>query len=63
MAAAIRWTSSTSIAIASGTCTSRTAISTAANRAREQGLGYLAAVRSQLFCELGSGVVDFRRRH
>ena len=31
----------------------------AANRAREQGLGYLAAVRSQLFCELGSGVVDF----
>ena len=31
----------------------------AATRAREQGLGYLAAVRSQLFCELGSGVVDF----
>jgi len=31
----------------------------AANLAREQGLGYLAAVRSQLFCELGSGVVDF----
>ena len=31
----------------------------AANQAREQGLGYLAAVRSQLFCELGSGVVDF----
>jgi transaldolase len=29
----------------------------AANLAREQGLGYLAAVRSQLFCELGSGVV------
>jgi inosose dehydratase len=27
--------------------------------AREQGLGYLAAVRSQLFCELGSGAVDF----
>jgi inosose dehydratase len=31
----------------------------AATLAREQGLGYLAAVRSQLFCELGSGVVDF----
>jgi inosose dehydratase len=31
----------------------------AANLAREQELGYLAAVRSQLFCELGSGVVDF----
>lgn len=31
----------------------------AANRAREQGLGYLAAVRSRLFCELGSGVVEF----
>ena len=31
----------------------------AATRAREQGLGYLAAVRSQLFCELGAGVVDF----
>jgi inosose dehydratase len=30
-----------------------------ASRAREQGLGYLAAVRSQLFCELGAGVVDF----
>ena len=30
-----------------------------ANAARAQGLGYLAAVRSQLFCELGSGVVDF----
>jgi inosose dehydratase len=27
--------------------------------ARAKGLGYLAAVRSQLFCELGSGVVDF----
>ena len=27
--------------------------------ARGQGLGYLAAVRSQLFCELGAGVVDF----
>ena len=30
-----------------------------ASKAREQGLGYLAAVRSQLFCELGAGVVDF----
>lgn len=30
-----------------------------ATAARAQGLGYLAAVRSQLFCELGSGVVDF----
>jgi inosose dehydratase len=27
--------------------------------ARDQGLGYLAAVRSQLFCEIGTGVVDF----
>ena len=27
--------------------------------AREQKLGYLAAVRKQLFCELGSGIVDF----
>lgn len=27
--------------------------------AREQGLGYLAAVRKQLFSELGSGAVDF----
>jgi inosose dehydratase len=31
-----------------------------AQRAREQGLGYLAAVRSQLFGELGRGSVDFR---
>lgn len=31
-----------------------------AQKAREQGLGYLAAVRSQLFCELGRGSVDFR---
>ena len=30
-----------------------------AQHAREQGLGYLAAVRSQLFCELGRGSVDF----
>ena len=30
-----------------------------AGMARERGLGYLAAVRSQLFCELGKGVVDF----
>jgi inosose dehydratase len=30
-----------------------------ANRARAQGLGYLAAVREQLFCELGQGAVDF----
>jgi inosose dehydratase len=29
-------------------------------RAREEGLGYLAAVRAQLFCELGAGAVDFR---
>ena len=29
--------------------------------ARERGLGYLAAVRAQLFCELGTGVVDFQR--
>ena len=28
-------------------------------RARTQGLGYLAAVRAQLFCELGAGQVDF----
>ena len=27
--------------------------------ARAQGLGYLAAVRSRLFCELGAGAVDF----
>ena len=27
--------------------------------ARAEGLGYLAAVRKQLFCELGSGAVDF----
>jgi len=30
-----------------------------AQHAREKGLGYLAAVRSQLFCELGRGSVDF----
>ena len=30
-----------------------------AARARAQGLGYLAAVREQLFCELGKGAVDF----
>jgi len=30
-----------------------------ARDARERGLGYLAAVRSQLFCELGRGSVDF----
>jgi inosose dehydratase len=30
-----------------------------AQTARERGLGYLEAVRSQLFCELGRGVVDF----
>ena len=27
--------------------------------ARTQGMGYLQAVRAQLFCELGAGVVDF----
>ena len=27
--------------------------------ARAAGLGYLAAVRAQLFCELGAGAVDF----
>ncbi len=30
-----------------------------AARARREGLGYLAAVRAQLFCELGAGEVDF----
>jgi inosose dehydratase len=30
-----------------------------ANRARSGGLGYLAAVREHLFCELGHGGVDF----
>jgi len=30
-----------------------------AERARSGGLGYLAAVREQLFCELGRGSVDF----
>jgi inosose dehydratase len=30
-----------------------------AARARKEGLGYLAAVRAQLFCELGRGSVDF----
>lgn len=30
-----------------------------AARARANGLGYLAAVREQLFCELGKGAVDF----
>ena len=30
-----------------------------AKAVRAQGLGYLAAVRSQLFCELGTGAVDF----
>ena len=30
-----------------------------AKAVRAQGLGYLAAVRAQLFCELGSGAVDF----
>jgi inosose dehydratase len=30
-----------------------------ARRAREQGLGYLAAVRARLFSELGTGGVDF----
>jgi inosose dehydratase len=30
-----------------------------AERARRGGLGYLAAVREQLFCELGRGAVDF----
>jgi inosose dehydratase len=30
-----------------------------AARARATGLGYLAAVREQLFCELGAGAVDF----
>jgi len=30
-----------------------------AKAVRAQGLGYLAAVRAQLFCELGSGGVDF----
>ena len=31
-----------------------------AARARANGLGYLAAVRAQLFCELGAGAVDFK---
>lgn len=30
-----------------------------ASKAREAGLGYLAAVRQRLFCELGAGAVDF----
>ena len=30
-----------------------------ADAAREKGLGYLDAVRAQLFCELGAGVVNF----
>jgi inosose dehydratase len=30
-----------------------------AQRSRDEGLGYLAAVRAQLFCELGTGGVDF----
>ena len=30
-----------------------------ANSARAQEMGYLQAVRAQLFCELGAGVVDF----
>jgi inosose dehydratase len=30
-----------------------------ADNARENGLGYLAAVRQQLFCELGAGAVNF----
>jgi inosose dehydratase len=30
-----------------------------ATSARAQGMGYLQAVRSRLFCELGNGVVDF----
>ena len=30
-----------------------------AETARDRGLGYLEAVRAQLFCELGKGVVDF----
>ncbi len=30
-----------------------------AEDARAKGLGYLAAVRAQLFCELGEGAVDF----
>ena len=30
-----------------------------AKAVRAQGLGYLAAVRAQLFCELGTGAVDF----
>ena len=50
-------------AIACGTCTSRTAIRRSPTAARAQGLGYLAAVRSQLFCELGTGAVDFRGDH
>ena len=32
-----------------------------AAQARANGLGYLEAVRAQLFCELGSGAVDFGR--
>jgi inosose dehydratase len=30
-----------------------------AARVRQEGLGYLAAVRAQLFCELGKGSIDF----
>lgn len=30
-----------------------------AARMRQEGVGYLAAVRAQLFCELGNGAVDF----
>ena len=62
MAAAIRWTVLERHADASGTCTSRTAIRVAKRGARA-GLGYLAAVRAQLFCELGTGTVDFRGGH
>jgi inosose dehydratase len=34
---------------------------TVAAAARARGLGYLDAVRAQLFCELGKGAVDFQR--
>ena len=45
-----------------GMSTSRIAIKRWPRRARAQGLGYLAAVRAQLFCELGDGAVDFAAR-
>ena len=53
---------SRSTAIASGTCTSRTASRSSPRQARAEAWDYHTAVRRGIFCELGQGMVPFAQR-